>query len=207
MNLVGCSHDRARQRKRRQSHPWLCGILVLLSFGASALESSGTLELEHAQDRAGTQKSLVALDLEFSQEVFDAELTSVLIMRSLRPDDFEANKADQQFLSNGTKRWYPNDNFELDLRELYLDADLSNADLQGRIRLGKQQVVWGQADGLRLLDVVNPGDFKEVILDDYGDSRIPLWMINLELFLAFGDLQILWIPDTTVHDIPASGST
>lgn len=36
---------------------------------------------------------------------------------------------------------------------------------------------------------------------------IRLWMVNLELFLGFGDLQILWIPDTTVHDIPASEST
>ena len=206
LNLTGCSKGGVSQYDLRQSRSWLLGIVLLLSFNVSALESSGMLEIEHAQDRAGSQKSVVAFEFEFSQEVFDAELTSVLLMRSLHPNDFEVNKANQQFLSNGTKRWYPNDNFELDLRELYLDADLSSADLQGRIRLGKQQVVWGQADGLRLLDVVNPIDFREFILDDYDDSRIPLWMVNLEFFLTFGDLQILWIPDTTVHDIPALGS-
>lgn len=205
--LTGGFDDVARRKGTRRLRVCVFAILVLLAFGATALESTGTLEVEHARDRAGAQKSLIELEFEFSQDVRQAELTSVLVLRSLHPDDFETNKSDQQFLSNGSKRWYPNDNFELDLREFYLDMDLAISSLQGRARLGKQQVVWGQADGLRLLDVVNPIDFREFILDDYDDSRIPLWMANLELFFAFGDLQILWIPDTSVHDIPGIGST
>ena len=69
-------------------------------------------------------------------------------------------------------------------------------------RIGKQQVVWGEADGLKVLDVINPQSFREFILDDFDDSRIPLWMINLEKQITDdGLLQLLWIPDTTTHEL------
>ena len=42
------------------------------------------------------------------------------------------------------------------LRELYLDTKIGGVDL----RLGKQQVVWGTADGIKLLDIINPTDFR-----------------------------------------------
>ena len=32
---------------------------------------------------------------------------------------------------------------------------------------GKQQVVWGKADVLKVLDVVNPPSFRELILEDF----------------------------------------
>jgi hypothetical protein len=62
------------------------------------------------------------------------------------------------------------------LRELYLDTSLFGWDL----RLGKQQVVWGTADGIKLLDIINPTDFRELNQNDMEDSRIPIWMINAE---------------------------
>jgi len=84
---------------------------------------------------------------------------------------------------------------DLDLpRELYVDIHLGNLDL----RLGKQQVVWGETDGLRLMDVVNPSDWqREFILRDsdegYESTRIPLWLIKAEYFFDkpwFGGLLI-----------------
>ena len=75
------------------------------------------------------------------------------------------------------------------------------------MRLGKQQVVWGQADGIKVLDVVNPQSYREFILDDFDNSRIPLWMVNWEI--PFGDeseLQVLWIPDTTYHELAELGT-
>lgn len=91
---------------------------------------------------------------------------------------------------------------ELSLRELYYDTRWAGA----YWRLGKQQVVWGQADGIKVLDVVNPQSFREFILDDFDDSRIPLWMINAELPLSEGSLQFLWIPDTTYHELAEAGT-
>lgn len=78
------------------------------------------------------------------------------------------------------------------LRECYVDVLTNRLDL----RLGKQQVVWGTADGVRILDLVNPLDYREWTLKDYVDSRIPLWMINAEgKLLLNGQLQLLLIPD------------
>jgi len=76
------------------------------------------------------------------------------------------------------------------------------------LRLGKQQVVWGQADGLKVLDVVNPQSYREFILDDFDDSRIPLWMLNAEITIDDdSSLQLLWMPDTTYNDLPENDAT
>ncbi len=78
------------------------------------------------------------------------------------------------------------------LREIFLDAEWSKL----FIRLGRQQVVWGSADGIRALDCINPGDGRYAYLDDAADYRIPLWMMRLETRLASDTtLQFLIIPD------------
>ena len=95
------------------------------------------------------------------------------------------------------------DHGELSLREFYWDFDI----LGGQWRVGKQQVVWGEADGIKILDVVNPQSFREFVLDDFDDSRIPLTMINAEWMIGnSGNLQLLYIFDTSVHDLPDPSS-
>jgi hypothetical protein len=62
------------------------------------------------------------------------------------------------------------------LRELYLDYSWDKF----YFRLGKQQVVWGTADGIKLLDIINPTDFREFSQNTLEDSRIPIWMLKVE---------------------------
>ena len=69
------------------------------------------------------------------------------------------------------------------LREAYVDAEVND----WSIRAGKQQVVWGTADGMKLLDMINPTDYSEMAQNQMEDSRIPVWMINAES----GDNQII----------------
>lgn len=66
-------------------------------------------------------------------------------------------------------------------RELYVDT--STGPLNWRI--GKQQVVWGTADGIKLLDIINPTDYRELAQNSMEDSRISLFMLNAEM--AAGD--------------------
>ena len=78
------------------------------------------------------------------------------------------------------------------LRDCYLDY------IKGPwfLRLGKQQVSWGQADGIAILDRVNPFDLTEYWLQDFVDLRIPLWMANVNYSPKLNaNLQILIIPD------------
>jgi len=62
------------------------------------------------------------------------------------------------------------------LREAYVDTEYEGVSL----RIGKQQVVWGTADGMKLLDAINPTDYTEMAQNQMEDSRIPLWMVNAE---------------------------
>jgi hypothetical protein len=62
------------------------------------------------------------------------------------------------------------------LREAYVDTELND----WSIRAGKQQVVWGTADGMKLLDMINPTDYSEMAQNQMEDSRIPVWMVNAE---------------------------
>ncbi|MFH1655210.1 MAG: DUF1302 family protein [Candidatus Omnitrophota bacterium] len=78
------------------------------------------------------------------------------------------------------------------LRECFFDIYTPRLDA----RLGKQQVVWGTTDGVRILDLVNPLDYREWTLKDYSEIRIPLWMLKFEGELMMnGHLQFLFIPD------------
>jgi len=62
------------------------------------------------------------------------------------------------------------------LREAYIDTEA----LGWSARAGKQQTVWGTADGMKLLDTINPTDYSEMAQNQMEDSRIPVWMFNAE---------------------------
>lgn len=94
------------------------------------------------------------------------------------------------------------DSVTVELRELYLRTPVGD----GTVTVGKQQVVWGVADGLKVLDVVNPMDLREFILDDFEDSRIPLWTVNAQWPVNDWELQLLWLPDPSYHIVPRPGS-
>ncbi len=86
------------------------------------------------------------------------------------------------------------------LREFYIDTTIKDWDL----RIGKQQVVWGTADGVKFLDIINPTDFREWGQNTMEDSRIPLWMMVGETDIGDGDgsIQLLWVPDLELNQIP-----
>jgi len=70
------------------------------------------------------------------------------------------------------------------IRELYTDIEAGNG---WAARLGKQQVVWGTADGMKLLDIINPTDYAEMAQNQMEDSRLPVWALNLEA----GSVQVV----------------
>jgi len=64
-----------------------------------------------------------------------------------------------------------------DLREAYID--LAFRDVPVSLRLGKQQVIWGESDQFRLMDIINPLDLTwHLQQEDWDKIRIPLWMIK-----------------------------
>jgi hypothetical protein len=90
----------------------------------------------------------------------------------------------------------------LTLRELTLRKETATYALT----LGRQIVVWGKADGFRLLDIVNPLDLREFVLGDDVRRRMPLWMANLQFFPNDNQqVQLLLIPQTYHDRLPDPG--
>lgn len=166
----------------------------------------GTLEVEAGIETGDGdfQKFDMLLQPEFEIELpKDIDLTIIPRLRIDLSDELEPGQPDQDELSGISRRLYLGDSVQLEMRELYIEATAGDTYLT----IGKQQVVWGKADGLKVLDVVNPQDFREFVLDDFDDSRIPLWTLNAEIPIQDATLQLLWIPDQTYHKIPESGAT
>lgn len=89
-----------------------------------------------------------------------------------------------------------------EIRELYVDASTRNVD----IRAGKQIIVWGVLEGIRITDEINPLDFRELILPDLLDYRIPLWSLKVDVYREIATYQLLWIPDIKFHEPAPPGS-
>jgi len=155
---------------------------------AIEIELDNSLEIESA---IGIQ-SATGHKLE---SIFTPEIKAEL------PDDVELT-AIARMRSDAYNHLTPSTHSHAEIRELYITKEIGDA----FITLGKQQIVWGKADGIKVLDVVNPQDFREFILDDFEDSRIPLWTANIEIPLGDIDAQFLWIPDQTYHKLPETGA-
>ncbi len=72
--------------------------------------------------------------------------------------------------------------------------------------VGKQLLNWGTLDGYKILDAVNPQDFREFVLDDFASSRIGLWAVRALHSGPGWHWELVWSPDRTVHDL-ADAST
>ena len=83
------------------------------------------------------------------------------------------------------------ENMLVNLREAYIDIYSKLIDL----RIGKQQVVWGKADGYFINDIVNPLDLSYFLLQDFDDIRIATTMINTKLHYGNHSLELLVIPE------------
>ncbi len=77
-------------------------------------------------------------------------------------------------------------------------------------RIGQQQIVWGKTDGLRMLDIINPLDMREFMLDDFLDSRIGLWSARLNWYADIGgsqhEFEFIVIPDARPGELAPAGS-
>ena len=98
------------------------------------------------------------------------------------------------------------DEWRAEIWELWTNITFSN----GWLRLGKQQVVWGEMIGGRILDAANPLDRSWNWLfepEEFENIRIPLWMIrgNYDIGPMLGlqdvSLEAYLNPGDVVHEI------
>lgn len=110
-------------------------------------------------------------------------------------------------------QWNGRDQYtDAQLDEMETEAELGEAWLQGRLtssvdlKLGRQIVVWGKSDNLRVTDVLNPLDARELGLTDIEDLRLPLAMSRLDWYRGDWNLTALAIHETRLDKRPVYGS-
>lgn len=179
-------------------------LLLMISYQALA-DYSALLEQEWSIDKKGKgQKFETIFEPQYNNSL--SNNADMNFIGRVRLDTFDhLGIADENTKSysdiNGSLS--ANDHSSFSIREWYVDLEVADSFW----RVGKQQVVWGQADGLKVLDVVNPQSYREFILDDFDDSRIPLWMLNVEIPVGGDDsLQLLWIPDLSYNEYATEGN-
>ena len=96
----------------------------------------------------------------------------------------------------------PGKDLELGLRQVYLDFYWSNADL----RIGRQQIVWGKADGMFITDIVSPKDLGQFLLADFEEIRSGVDAVKLNYFRGNSTLELVWLPTFAPTRMPEAGS-
>lgn len=105
-----------------------------------------------------------------------------------KSDDYELGRRDIQY--------------ENDLRESFIDLVAEHGMQKVNLRLGRQIVRWGEANGFNIINVVCPNDNSyQMFFMDPDDLATPLWMgrlnfnvMGLGIFDTFG-IEAIAIPD------------
>ncbi|KAF0118363.1 MAG: SH3 type 3 domain-containing protein [Rhodospirillaceae bacterium] len=76
----------------------------------------------------------------------------------------------------------------------------------GDLKLGRQIMVWGRSDTLRVTDVLNPLDNREPGLTDIEDVRLPLTMARIDFYAGSWNLSALAIGEIRFNENPPFGA-
>jgi hypothetical protein len=106
------------------------------------------------------------------------------------------------FKANPMFYLYGIDSLDFRLREIYLDLYFDNVD----IRIGKQQIVWGKADGVFITDIVSPLNLSEFLLPDFDEIRIGVYAAKINYYFGNSTIEAIWKPIYAGNEFPAPGS-
>jgi hypothetical protein len=77
-----------------------------------------------------------------------------------------------------------------DLHEVWIEHAAGRWDL----RIGRQIIIWGKADGVQITDIISPPDYTESITRDLDEIRMPVNAVKFRLLGDHVDTELIWIP-------------
>jgi hypothetical protein len=92
--------------------------------------------------------------------------------------------------------------YESSTKEAYLQSSFENTSLKA----GLQVVIWGEADGAAVTDVIAPRDQSELFFISLEESRISQPMLVIDQFSEIGDWTLFYIPSAGYTKIPKKGT-
>lgn len=175
--------------------------LLPLTAPAELLPELG-VSLRHVWDRNSVNLLELELDpvLEWRRDANRVRLAARL--RAQSSELLDRRRPENGGYSSASRPRNVGDRVTAELREAYWDGNAG----PWRFAAGKQLLNWGTLDGYKILDALNPQDFREFILDDFNDSRIGTWSAHLERGGPRWRWELFWSPDRTVHDLPDPGT-
>lgn len=152
----------------------------------------------------GTQKGLDAGDYVMCRNTFQLEgrwqLQDNLSLTGIGRGAYEASlqindELEQNVIDAGAEHRIDDYEYQNDLRELYADFSWGDG---WAMRAGKQQIVWGEALGFRMADVINPLDYSwNYFYPSWEDIRIPLLAIDLSKQITEKSaIELVYLPGT-----------
>ncbi len=96
------------------------------------------------------------------------------------------------------------DNYEdtAEIREAWISGGIGPID----IKIGRQIVVWGKSDNIRVTDILNPLNVREPGMTDIEDLRIPLCMTRMDFYAGNFSITGVAVHENKYNKIPVYGS-
>jgi hypothetical protein len=115
-----------------------------------------------------------------------------LSSRSRFRAELKGTKGKSSFFSslNANHNYLLPDRTFIELREAYLDYAGSGWDM----RAGRQIIIWGVSDGIRITDIIAPMDFTEFLAREYDDIRMPVEAVKLRIFRNNMKVELVFVP-------------
>lgn len=92
--------------------------------------------------------------------------------------------------ADAEKNWQIEEQTGIDLHEAWLEYAANRWDL----RIGRQIIIWGRADGVQVTDIISPPDYTESITRDLDEIRMPVDAAKFRLLGDHVDTELIWIP-------------
>lgn len=149
--------------------------LSLMASPALALEVGGTLSYEaiYQLEKEELARSRLALKASIQEQLPIGRLYSSLL------------------------GWLdPKDEDHLELEQLYVDIYTPSADL----RIGRQLVSWGTADGINPTDYINPKDLFDPLEAEF--RKKPLTMVQATYYGSQGSITGVIVPEFNGQEVP-----
>nr|WP_320114429.1 DUF1302 family protein [uncultured Desulfuromonas sp.] len=88
------------------------------------------------------------------------------------------------------KNWQIDAETGVDPHEVWLEYAGSRWD----VRIGRQIIIWGKADGVQITDIISPPDYTESISRELDEVRLPVDAVKLRWLGDYFDTELIWIP-------------
>lgn len=92
---------------------------------------------------------------------------------------------------------------ELETRKVYVSGQLTG---KVDIKIGRQIIVWGKSDNIRLTDIWNPIDMREPGMVDLEDLRLPVCMTKIDYYFGAWSFSAIAVHEKRFNKQPVFGS-